>query len=227
MRQVFNAFPWVLPQEHELVQKLYFRYGRLRKLSKNAILKCGGECNKLFYLKKGLCMYMVNYDREKPRVLALIPPGRAMGDLTCLSGEIVNVTTVAKRESEILVLPPDILKTHMRSSVELMDAVLKTTIAKQESHIEGMIANFTLTPEDRLKTLFKSMICSSGIEPEGMVRLPLKLSHEELGMVVSTTRVTVSRIISKWIEADLIKKDGRSFVINCVLFTGLYDWHNK
>lgn len=226
MRQVFNQYPWIPPEELEVVRKIYFKYGRLHRITKNSILKCGGECNKLFYLKKGLCMYFVNYDQEKPRALSIIPPGRAMGDLTCLTGEIVNVTTVIKRDSEVLVIPPDILKKEMENDFELTQAVIKTAIAKQECHLEGMIANFTLDYENRLIALFKAIIYSYGEEKQEFTKVPLRLNNSELGMVISSTRVTVSRILSKWMEQDLMRKEGKYLYISSSLLDSSYDWRD-
>jgi len=227
MRQVFNQFPWIAPKEFEIVRKLYYKYGRLHRIMKNSIIKCGGECNKLFFLKKGLCMYVVNYERETPRVLSLIPPDRAMGDMTCLSGEIVNVTTLAKRDSEVLVIPPDVLDKAMREDYELVKAVMKTTISKQECYLEGMIANFTLNNEDRLKVLIKSMFEAEGIEPDEWSPLPIKLNNSELGMVTNASRVTVSRIMSRWAEAGLVRKEKNETLISLKLFDGVYDWHDN
>ena len=226
MRQVFNALPWIPPREYEAIEKIYYKHGRIHRFTKNSILKCGGECNKLFFLKKGLCCYLVNYNREKPRMMALLPPGRAMGDLTCMTGDIVNVTTYALRDSDVLTLPPDILEKYMQKDFSLAKAVLKTAVAKQECHLEGMIANFTLTPEERLKLFFKVMLAAAGKEEAEWNVMPLKLKIEEYGLIINATRVTVSRMISRWKEAGLIKKESGSIVVNKVLISDVYDWHN-
>jgi len=226
MRQVFNQYPWIPPEEQEVVRKLYYKYGRLQRVKKNKILKCGGECNKLFYLKKGLCMYMVNYDQDKPRALAIIPPGRAMGDLTCLSGEIVNVTTVVKRDSEVLIIPPDILTKCMKQDFDVSQAIIKTTIAKQECFLEGMIANFTLDYEDRLRTLFKSLIISFQCPIEDFTKVPLALNNTELGDIINSTRVTVSRILTKWQREGLARKEEKQLYLSQKLFNDLYDWQD-
>jgi len=227
MRQVFNQYPWIPPEEFDIIQKIYYKHGRLNRISKNSILKSGGECNKLFFLKKGLCMYIVNYEKDNPKVLSVIPPGRALGDLSCLSGEKVNVTTLVKRDSEVLTIPPDILQKYMKEDFAVTNAVIKTSMAKQECHLEGMIANFTLNNENRLKVLFKALLAAYNIEIADWNPAPLKLNNSELGMITSATRVTVSRILNKWTTSGLIKRDGKNIILSKELFNGVYDWHDE
>lgn len=227
MRQVFNALPYIIPPEDMEIAAIYEKYGTLRKIKKGVILKDGGDANKLYFLKSGLCMYMINYYLEKPRTLALILPGRAMGDITCVSGEKVNVTTIALRDSEVLVIPPEILKNEMKENFDISFKVTKNIIAKQECHLEGMIANFTTTHEERLATFYKALILSFGKQSDDMwQKLPLKLSNEEIGYIIHGTRVTVNRLHLKWNVEGKYKKESKTVFINKSIFDLTHDWHD-
>lgn len=227
MRQVFNALPYIIPPEDIEIAAIYEKYGTLRKIKKGVILKDGGDANKLYFLKSGLCMYMINYYLEKPRTLALILPGRAMGDITCVSGEKVNVTTIALRDSEVLVIPPEVLKNEMKENFDISFKVTKKIIAKQECHLEGMIANFTTTHEERLATFYKALILSFGkISDDMWQKLPLKLSNEEIGSIIHGTRVTVNRLHLKWNSEGKYKKEGKAVLINKSIFDLTHDWHD-
>lgn len=227
MRQVFNALPYILPAEDQAVAAIFEKFGVIRKIKKGIILKDGGESNKLYMLKNGLCSYMINYYLEKPRVLALILPDRAMGDITCISGEKVNVTTVAMRPSEVLVIPPETLKNEMSKDFDVSMKVTKKIIAKQECHLEGMIANFTATHEKRLAIFYKALILSFGnITDNEYQKLPLKLSNEEIGAIIHGTRVTVNRIHLKWTLEGDYKKDGKDIFITKRILDDVYDWRN-
>lgn len=226
MRQVFNAYPYILPVEDSKIIDIYERYGSARRIKRGEVIKSGGDTNRLYLLKKGLCIYMINYMSDKPRALALLLPLRAMGDITCISGEVVNVTTTALRESEILVIPPDILKSRMREDFEISELVTKKVIQKQECHLEGMIANFTLSHEERLIIFYKALLLTFGKDIKEWEKLPLRLSDEELGSIIHGTRVTVNRIHMKWQEEGYFKKDKCGIYINNSLFDGIYDWHN-
>ncbi len=90
-----------------------------------------------------------------------------------------------------------------------------------------MIANATLSHEDRLRTFYKAMLFSSGmLKQEGWVNIPIKLTSEELGMIINSSRVTVSRIQNKWIKAGLCSKEGSRLRLDQHLFHGIYDWRD-
>lgn len=225
MRQVFNTPPYILPMEDERVISLCHQFGTLRFVKKGNILKDGGEQNRLFLLKSGLCLYMVNYMLEKPRVLGLLLPNRTMGDITCISGEIVNVTTVAIRDSEVLVVPPETLLDAMKRDFDLSKSITKKIIQKQECHIEGMLANFTLERAERLKVFYKVLLLEyNAFSNESWLKLPIKLSNEELGKIIHATRVTVNRIHLKWTEENVYKKENGNRYLAHSLFTNIYDW---
>lgn len=102
MRQIFRTLPWIHPSEPEVLQTLYRKYGRKIHVKKGETLKSGGEAPVLFFLEKGLAAYWVN--RTTPghtAILSLIIPGRTMGDITCFSGERVNVTSRTLQDSDV------------------------------------------------------------------------------------------------------------------------------
>lgn len=83
MRQIFQPFPYFLPADPEPVRRLFETTGSIRRVKKGEVLKRGGEDAKLFFLTKGLCAYQLDGTASGRTVhLAIIPPGRAMGDLT-------------------------------------------------------------------------------------------------------------------------------------------------
>ena len=95
----------------------------------------------------------------------------------------------------------------------------------EESYSEGMVANFTLDPQFRLRTLFKVLITSYGIPlRDDWTVIPLLLNNSQYGQVVNLSRVSVSRIFSQWEAAGLIRKDRRSISVRKELFSDLYDW---
>lgn len=228
MMQAFNALPWIPSAEYEKISELYLKYGVLRKVKKNTFLKSSGDRNKLFYLQKGLCMGFVDCQPDKSVLLTLLLPGRAIGDLTCISGEKVNMRIVVKQDSELLALPKDILKNQIKKDSEIALLIAKTMVAKRESHLEGMLANCTLSVEERLKTFFKALMTSYPVPKVGdWYRLPVRLNNEELASIVNATRVSVSRILSAWAERNLYQKaNSRNVFISARLLESVYDWHD-
>lgn len=228
MRQVFNAAPWIPPAEDKSICDLFSTYGRVQKINKNSLLKCGADENKLFYLKKGLCLYIVNYSVGKTNILAVLPPGRSLCNISCISRNKVNVTTYAKKGSEILTMNPSILRKYLKNNPEAAETQMKLVIETEESFLEGMIVNSTLSHEERLKTFYKSLIHSYGSSLENdRLEIPVKLSNVELGMVISANRVTVSRIKNRWSQAGMLTAIGSKIFLDRSLFDSIYDWKDQ
>ena len=65
------------------------------------------------------------------------------------------------RPSTVLMVPRERFLEELRSSIELMEIYADLAILKQESALEGMLANFTLELDARLRVLLLSVITSN------------------------------------------------------------------
>lgn len=244
MRQIFQSLPYFLPADPAPIRALFEKTGSLRRVKKGEVLKRGGEDAKLFFVKSGLFAYQLDGTASGRIVyLSIIPPGRALGDLTASVHARANVVTVALEASEVWVTAPGELTRAMRDGRVLPEIEIANVIAKEESLLEGMTANFTLPPEVRLRVFLKAMVRSFGVpietnevtepddpqeprvpRPEPLLRLPLTVTAETIGDVLNLNRVSVSKIFSKWTAAGLARRDGRSWCVSPALFDDLYDW---
>lgn len=229
MRQIFQSLPWIHAAEPDFLVKLYEQLGVVRHVKKGEILKGGGQSPRLFYLKKGLCAYHIaEQAKGRPSVLSLIVPGRTMGDLTCLTGDKVNVFSVAWQQSVVYEVNVAELYSCIEATPGLMRRLAQHMLRKEESHLEGMVANFTLAADKRLKVFLRVLLESYALEvkPHDNI-IPLLLTNEQIGRVTNLTRVSVSRIFSQWHEAGLLHKKGRTLFVEKALFDDVYDWLTK
>ena len=227
MRRIFTSLPYFLPPEPEAFQRFFIEHGTVREVDKGQSLKLGGEEARLFYLTSGLCAYYAGDGLgRQPTILSFILPRRSMGDLTAAIGNRCNVHTVALEKSTVLVLAPQLLQETIQAHPELTPVMMQNIIAKEEALLEGMVANFTRAPDERLAVLVKSLIVMEKIEPdaEGWLVFPLRLSAERLGEALHLNRVSVARILSQWKKAGLTKRKDGYLHFSRELFTGLDDW---
>lgn len=159
-------------------------------------------------------------------MLALLPPGRAAGDLTAAIGNRCNVHTRMLTDGKVLVLPASILTQAMRREGGFAEVLVRSVIAKEECHIEGMVANFTLPPEQRLKVFFQSALTHEDgcVDGEEWWRFPYRLSAELVGKIVNLNRVSVAKILGSWFHEGLAKREGTDLFVRPALFDDVYDW---
>lgn len=227
MRQIFHALPWIPPKEPDTVIKLFHEYGVPLTFHSRQLLKAKGENNKLYLVTKGaLAYYIADQYKSHASVLNLLIPNRAACDLSALTGTRVNVTTRAIGTCEVLSMSPNIIPNYMLEHAEFGLVMAKHVTIKQECSIEAMVANFTLEPADRLRTLLKVLLLSydKPIVDDQWMKIPLDLTNEQYGSVVNLTRVSVSRLFSDWSAKELIRKSGRNVFVRSELFKDIYDW---
>ncbi len=226
MRQIFQPLPWIHPPELPALIDIYRRCGLRRSVSRGEVLKSGGESPKLFFLEKGLCAYQIAEEiKDRPSVLSLILPGRTMGDITCLTGDCVNVRSIAWQKSTVLEVDPCAVHEECLLHPALTFELARHIVRKEESHLEGMVANFTLAPSMRLKIFLRVLFEGYGLKLHADSNVvPLLLTSEKIGNVINLTRVSVSKIFSSWQREGLLERRGKTTLVKPELFDDIYDW---
>lgn len=161
--------------------------------------------NRLFLLEEGLCGYFVAGETTgHAAIMSLLLPGTTLCDMTSSVGRRCNVETRAIEKSRVWVAAPDFYERHVFTDPELALEKYQHAVEKQESTLEGMIANFTLPPEQRVKILLKAVLGHEGrLAGDDWVRIPYDLPAETIGQTVNLTRQTVARVIGDWRRAGL------------------------
>jgi thioredoxin reductase (NADPH) len=112
------------------------RYGERRRLPAGSTLFCAGDrdCG-LFVVLEGRVRVVQETGRaEEARVIAVHGPGRFVGDLSMLTGQVVYVTAVAQTDVELLELPMDRLGRAVAEDQALGDLVLRAFILRRTLH---------------------------------------------------------------------------------------------
>ena len=165
--------------------------------------------------------------KDKFRVFGILPPDRVVGDLDAVTQFSINVFATSARPTECLVVPGRVYREALEADPELMKLYAINAVAKEETHMEGMMAVFTLPAEKRLIALASSVINSYyPLKPDGWNPMPLQLTTFEIADITSSNRSTVSTIINQWVDKGLAKRDGSWLELHGKLFRDEYDWLN-
>ena len=227
MRRIFTTYPYFLPAEPEPFVQLFREHGTLRVVNKGEVLKRGGESQRLFFLEEGLCAYCAAEALDhRPCILSIVLPGRVMGDMTASIRTRCNVYTRALKKSRVLTIPPEVLALAIEERPEYAKLEIRNVIAKEESLLEGMAANFLRPPQERVVIYAKSLCRITGTLPreDGWHALPLELPVSTIGELVNLNRVSVSRILSRWIQMGEVRKVGRTLFFSDRLLASVDDW---
>jgi len=68
--------------------------------------------------------------------------------------------------------------------------------------------------EQRLQALMALLVNRWGLRCRDSFQLPFRLTHERFGELIGATRVTTTRLLSKWRQADLVEMSASDIKMN-------------
>ena len=216
---VFFSVPWIMPAEPELICAIFRECGRERRFDRGEMIPHGGADSSVFLVQQGVVTFGY-YDKDgRYQVFDVVLPGRTVGDLESLDTLSYPIIARCIRPVRALAVGREQWLARLRSSVEVMEAFSRSAIRKHQCTMEGMVCNYTLSLEERLRRFFYALITTHYTPKEaGWNPCPVALTVTELSRIMACNRSWVSRTLSGWIAAGLAKKDGRMLLISSRLF---------
>ncbi|HEY9879708.1 MAG TPA: helix-turn-helix domain-containing protein [Leptolyngbyaceae cyanobacterium] len=160
----------------------------------------------IWYVHKGLVKLTTLTDHSKEVLLGLLGPGNPFGS---------SLTALPLHEAIALsdVQLYYISTSEMLDSPKLAQHLLKG-MANRLQHTERLLAiSGEPNAEKRLCQLLFFLAEKFGAPIEEGIRISLRLTHEDLASACATTRVTVTRLLSKLQEDGKIRLDEKSHIV--------------
>jgi CRP-like cAMP-binding protein len=131
----------------------------------------------------------------------------------------------ALRDSALVSVSFKFIEDKIANDKNFMAVALKQFSMDWESDIEGLAALSFYTPEQKLKTLFKGLLLSYETDMNTeWLKLPLKLSYNEMATVIYATKCTVIRVMNHWKKLETIRTAKNELLLHRSLLEDVYDW---
>lgn len=147
-------------------------------------------------------------------VVGLLGPGDVFGELALLGGGPSPVEARAVGPStRILVVPVDSLRAVMQRTPETAEELLRlvaTRLHRTAVALEEALAHDVPT---RVSLRLRDLARSHGTAGAGGVRLPPRLTQDELARMVGATRESVNRSLALLAARGLVRVEGRRYVV--------------
>jgi len=185
-----------------------------RKYPKGAtIFERGDSGEALYIVKEGLVKLASHSGQGTETILHLLPAGAIFGEIL-FSEERRAFTALAETDALVSVLPKQtfvrLLLTFPALSMNFI-RLLSRRLAKVEIEFAGFGHTWSY---HRLAKVLLQLGAEHGVKTPRGILLTLRLTHEELANLIGTTRETVSTQMGRFRRMGVIRKEGKSLLLN-------------
>lgn len=186
--------------------------GQRLVVQKNATLYRQGEPGTAFYfLVSGRIQVGVFQEDGTEFILELMGPWSLIGEGTAIAGQRRMSTAITLDPCVVIKFDYATIKPVFSENVEFATTLMEVVAVKQ--WILGMRIQFMAMPKPELRIVeLLSRLASLYGETDGVgVRIRTPLTHEQVANLTGTSRVTVTRTITRLKSEGLILNEGRHF----------------
>lgn len=199
------------PELEKLILPLSKKYEFPKK---HIFLRPGDKFDGIYYIYKGSTKHYMTSEDGIIKLLYILNRGRFYGE----SSFFLNVPTenFSEAETDVILykMPKDAINELMDKSKIFRENIIrgyseKCLILRYE------VANLSFNnSKNRLKQIFCSIMDLNSLESPNWYALEQHFTHQELGEIIGTTRVTISRQINELCNEGFLRIVNRKYQIN-------------
>lgn len=182
--------------------------------SREELFHKGDTGAQVYVVISGRLKALTTSDEGDDVVFNILGPGEVLGEIALLGGTQRTATVTAIDACELLIIDRRdfiaFLRNHPDVSIKLLDVLAKRIKQVSELVEDTLFLNFPLRLAKKLVSLSRAY----GTPHAQGLRLDLKLSQEEWGDLVGTSRESVNKQLRAWTDEGLITMDHGYIVIH-------------
>ena len=195
--------------------------GRLARLSQtrrvpagSVLFQQGEEGDALYGIAEGLVRIWVSGDGGKELTLLLLEPGDVFGEIALLDGLPRSASAEATEESLLVMVRREAFLPLLEAESGLARHVIELLCERlRQSTDRASEFAFLALPARLARKLEGLAIAHGQHEPDGTVRIALKLSQGELAQMLGVTREAVNKQLKAWTQEGLVTHEHGQVVI--------------
>lgn len=203
---------WYMEAHNASVFMAAEHLGRRREIPKGTTLyRQGSDGRTFFFVVSGRVQVEIFQQDGSEFILELMGSGALIGEGSAVAGQR-RVSTATTLEPCVLIeFDYPELKKHFNQHGELAIALMEVVAIKQ--WVLGMRIQFLATPRPdlRIVDLLSRLAGLYGVKDNDGIRIRTPLTHEQVAAFTGTSRVTVTRTITKLKAEGVILNEGRHF----------------
>jgi CRP-like cAMP-binding protein len=188
------------------------RLGQRQVLQKGATLYRQGEVGTtFFFLVSGRVQVGIFQEDGTEFILELMGPWSLIGEGTAIAGQRRMSTAIALEPCVVIRFDYSNIKQAFAQNVEFATTLMEVVAVKQ--WVLGMRIQFMAMPKPELRIveLLSRLASMYGEADDVGMRIRTPLTHEQVASLTGTSRVTVTRTITRLKSEGVIQNEGQHF----------------
>ena len=168
---------------------------------------------KLYFLISGRVKLTMMSPEGKEKVLTILQDGDIFGEISLFDQDPHPLSAEVLEECKLLIISWNDLENIIMNRPSLAIKIIEA-LARKTRLLASQIRELVFQDaEGRLAALLNRFSKQFGMEINGGTMIEVVLTHQEIANLLGTSRVTVTKLMNKFIENEIIKMYKRKIVI--------------
>lgn len=182
---------------------------------KTVFMNTEDEFDCIYYIKKGRTRHSISSEDGIEKVLYILNEGWFFGETSyILSAGHTSITSQSDIDTVLYKIEKNKVEELLNNNKAFRDEIMKES-AYKTIKLRYAIENLLFTScKDRIKQLFCSNVDINSIEENNWFNVTVKYTHYEIGVIVGSSRVTVSKLIQELCKDGFIRIINKKIQVN-------------
>ncbi len=173
----------------------------------------GDHSEEVYVIASGKLKVLTTSAEGDDVVFSILGPGEVFGEVALLGASPRTATVSAIEDCQLLVINRRDFMSFLRTNPEVSAKLLSVLAIRLKRVSELVEDTLFLNLPLRLAKKLLSLSRAYGEEAAEGIRIDLKLSQEEWGDLVGTTRESINKQMRQWTEAGIVRADDGYVII--------------
>jgi CRP/FNR family transcriptional regulator len=168
---------------------------------------------RLYFLTIGRVKLTMMSPEGKEKVLKILQEGDIFGEISFFDHDPHPVTAKVQKDCTLLIISWDDLENIIIKYPTLALKIIEA-LAKKTRLLTSQVRELVFQDaEGRLTALLERFSREFGVKVKSGIMIDVILTHQEIANLLGTSRVTVTKLMNKFVEENIIKMYKRKIVI--------------
>lgn len=207
---ITSTSPWI---KMRLDNWTHLIEGRAPKLfARGSFFYHQDDCSDMVYIVVSGCIRVTTYQNDGQEIrFYIIERGGILGETACLMQLPHLESALAIIDTKAYCVPAEVFRCAVSENQMINEMTLKSICTKTRVLTQQVISLSFCSPTQRAARMLLYIYKEYGQSRGNIIHIDWRLTNQNLACMINVSRVTVNKIIGRFIEEGVLKKEGNYY----------------